>query len=134
MARTALGLLDLQKLGYDTQWLLARKPLTQEDRAALGWLLPVDTGSRNPQLSDLNSRWDQQKANAESILLLGANSRYTMGRYFMPDRGDSTVTARSLAMDEEQVHFLKDNSHRNHGLLFSNPETYLTMRDYYGWT
>ena len=44
------------------------------------------------------------------------------------------MTARSLAMDEEQVHFLKDNSHRNHGLLFSNPETYLTMRDYCGWT
>lgn len=134
MARTALGLLDLQKWGYDTEWVLARKPLTQEDRCALGWLLPVSGGSTNPQLSDLNSRFARQKANAEAVAFLGSNSRFTLGRYFLPDRGDGTVTARSLRLEQEPVHFLKDSRHRNHGLLFSNPETYLTMRDYFGWT
>lgn len=133
LARTSLGLLDLQRWGYDTDWLVTRKPLSQEDRAALGWLLPVSGGSVNPQLSDLNSRWESQRSQVEAFKLLGSNSRFTLGRYFIPDVGDGTVTARSLRLGDEKTTYLSDSSHRNHGLLFSNPQTYLEMRDFFGW-
>jgi pimeloyl-ACP methyl ester carboxylesterase len=133
MARSALGILDLMENGWDVQWVAARKPLQNSDRPALGWLLPVKIGSDNPQLEDLNSRWPQQKARTEDVQLVGSNSKYTMGRYFMPDVGDGTVTARSLQIDGENVTWLKDPSHLNHGLLFSNPDTYHEMHRFFGW-
>lgn len=133
LARTSLGLLDLQRSGYDTDWLLSRKPLTQEDRFALGWLLPVDGGSQNPQLSDLNSRWDHQRSRTEAVKLVGANSRFTLGRWFIPAGGDGTVTGSSLELKGEHTVFLKNPNHRNHGLLFSNPQTYTEMRSFFRW-
>jgi pimeloyl-ACP methyl ester carboxylesterase len=132
-ARTALGLLDLQQKGWDTDWLLSRKPLTEDDRAALGWLRPVDGGSHNPQLSDLNSRWENQKSRVEMIRLLGSNSRPTLGRYFLPTLGDGTVAGDGLRVGQEEPMYLRDSRHRNHGLLFSNPDTYLEMRSFFGW-
>ena len=133
LTRSALGLLDLQQKGYDVQWLLSRKPLTESDRAALGWLRPVDGGSVNPQLSDLNSRWEQQKSRVEMVRLLGSHSRPTLGRYFMPALGDGTVAGFGLKIGSEEPVFLKNHHHRNHGLLFSNPDTYLEMRSFFGW-
>lgn len=133
LARTSLGLLDLQARGWDTQWLLSRKPITEEDRNALGWLRPVTGGPANPQLADLNSRWESQKARTEAVRLVGSHSRPTLGRYFIPVLGDGTVPGNSLQIGEEKPHFLKDRHHRNHGLLFSNPQTYLEMRDFFGW-
>lgn len=133
LSRTSLGLLDLQRWGYDTDWLVSRKPLSQEDRPALGWLLPVKGGSTNPQLSDLNSRWEQQRARVEAVKFLGSNSRITMGHYFIPTGGDGTVPAHSLSPGQTAPTYLTDRNHRNHGLLFSNPQTYLEMREFFGW-
>jgi len=133
LARSALGLLDLQEKGYDVAWLLSRKPLSESDRAALGWLRPVDGGSHNPQLSDLNSRWDQQKSRLEMVRILGSHSRPTLGRYFLPALGDGTVASHSLAIGQQEPVYLKNSHYRNHGLLFSNPDTYLEMRSYFGW-
>ncbi|MBS2037194.1 alpha/beta fold hydrolase [bacterium] len=133
LARTSLGLLDLQAKGWDTQWLLSRKPITEDDRNALGWLRPVTGGPANPQLADLNSRWESQKARTEAVRLVGSHSRPTLGRYFIPVLGDGTVPGNSLQIGEENPHFLKNRNHRNHGLLFSNPQTYLEMRDFFGW-
>lgn len=133
MSRSALGLLDLQRWGYDTDWLLTRKPLDQSDRHALGWLLPVSGGSKNPQLEDLNSRWDSQRSRTEAIRLVGSNSRFTFGRYFIPARGDGTVTGSSLRLEGEHTVFLKDPNHRSHGLLFSNPQSYTEMRSFFRW-
>lgn len=130
MARSALGLLDLQAQGYDTDWLLSRKPITEADRQALGWLRPVNT---NPQLADLNTRWDQQKSRVENVRVLGSRSRPTLGPAFLPTLGDGTVPAASLTPPGESAVYLNDSSHRNHGLLFSNPDTYMEMRDFFGW-
>lgn len=134
LARTSLGLLDLEARGWDTSWLLSRKPITEADRDALGWLRPVTGGAANPQLADLNSRWEEQKSRTEAVRLVGSHSRPTLGRYFIPVLGDGTVPGNSLQIGDEQPHFLKDRHHRNHGLLFSNPQTYLEMRDFFGWS
>jgi len=133
LARTSLGLLDLNSWGFDTKWLLSRKPITEQDRNALGWLRPVTGGPSNPQLADLNSRWEGQKGRTEAVRLVGSHSRPTLGRYFIPVLGDGTVPGNSLQIGDEKPHFLKDSHHRNHGLLFSNPQTYLEMRDFFSW-
>ena len=41
--------------------------------------------------------------------------------------------AASLRLGAEKATYLSDRSHRTHGLLFSNPQTYLEMRDFFGW-
>ena len=133
LSRISLGLLDLDSWGYDTRWLLSRKPIDESDREALGWLRPVTGGKANPQLADLNSRWEGQKARTEAVRLVGSHSRPTLGRFFVPVLGDGTVAGNSLQIGDEKPHFLSDSRHRNHGLLFSNPETYLEMRDFFGW-
>ncbi len=133
LARSSLGLLDLDARGWDTSWLLSRKPITEADRDALGWLRPVTGGAANPQLADLNSRWESQKSRTEAVRLVGSHSRPTLGRFFVPVLGDGTVPGNSLQIGDEKPHFLKDRNHRNHGLLFSNPQTYLEMRDFFGW-
>ena len=133
LSRAALGLLDLQEQGWNVSWLLSRKPLDETDREALGWGKPVDGGSTNEQLSDLRSRWPVQKARAEAVQLLGSNSRPTFGRYFVPTWGDGTVTASSLQLPDTDTYYLKKPVYSNHGLIFSNPETYLKMRDFFEW-
>ena len=75
----------------------------------------------------------QKKARTEAVRLVGSHSRPTLGRYFIPVLGDGTVPGNSLQIGDEQPHFLKNRNHRNHGLLFSNPQTYLEMRDFFGW-
>jgi pimeloyl-ACP methyl ester carboxylesterase len=133
LSRSALGLLDLQQQGWNVAWLCARKPVDESDREALGWGLPMNGGSHNEQLSDLRSRWWEQRDRAEAVQLLGSNSRPTFGRYFVPAWGDGTVTEQSLRLPDTETHFLKNPVYSNHGLIFSNPETYLKMRDYFGW-
>lgn len=125
----ALALDNEVNKGHDLRWLLDIKDIQPEDKLALEWLRPT-----SPLREDLHSRWDQQKAKVKKVLHVGAKSETTPGSMLWPTRGDGTVTARSLELPDLEVKYVQPHGiYGDHKNLLSNPDTYLTMRDFFGW-
>lgn len=121
--------LDGQDEGYDLRWLLDIKGVDADDREALEWLRP---GSQ-PR-AELNKNWPRQKARVEDALAIGAADRLTVGNSLQPTRGDALVPFSSLGVDDLPVKCLSSKGpYSRHGALMTHPETYLTMKDFFGW-
>jgi pimeloyl-ACP methyl ester carboxylesterase len=128
LADASLGLLNLKRDGYAIEWLLDRKQLSEADRTALEWLRP-----NNPELVSLNSRWEQQRGQLDDAKAIGSASRWTLNEFGKPVHGNATVPGSSLALPGLDVSLCKNKEFGEHGLLFSNPEVYAGMADFFKW-
>ena len=135
LAALSLGALNMQAAGSDVGWLLSKCPkaIDQDDRSALSWLSTED-GQDNEAMVGINSRWTQQRARLEDVLIVGSGEQHTFGLNFQFSKGDATVPVESLAIDDSTpVVLLKDKSRGTHGLLFSNPNLYDEMTRFFNW-
>ncbi|GMU56457.1 MAG: hypothetical protein AMXMBFR33_56030 [Candidatus Xenobia bacterium] len=118
-----------EKKGQDLRWLLNTKDVLAEDEQALEWLRPTSA-----LREELNSRWPTQMACFESVLHLGSKAVLTPSLLLWPVPGDGTVSAVSLGLEGMPVKFVRSHgqygSHKN---LLANPDTYMEMRDHFGW-
>ncbi len=130
MADTTIGLLNLRNEGWDTNWLLARKPITSADRGALAWLR--SDMEQNVNLTELNQNWDRQREQVSDIRIVGSESKWTVTLDGLA-AGDGTVTKESLTMPDVEVHMLPGKQFTRHGQLFENPDLYGEMTDFFGW-
>jgi pimeloyl-ACP methyl ester carboxylesterase len=115
----------------DIAWAMNMARLTVADLPDMEWL----AAGANPQLADLNSRWEQQRSRAEGLKILGSAELPTPSRGLMPLRqGDGLVEARSLGMPRVEVEVLKGKPTLQHGALPSDSDVYRERAEFFGWT
>lgn len=120
-------LLEGKKRGWDTDWLLRIKDVTEQDEKSLQWLRP-----HSELREDLNSRWAVQKSRVQEVLCLGSASKITLGKHGSLSKGDGMVPFSSLRLDDSTpVEVIEDDC--THGELIQSPKVYQRMLSYFGW-
>lgn len=119
-------LLEGKNRGWDTDWLLGIKQVTQEDKGSLEWLRP-----HSDKREDLNSRWPLQKSRVEDVLCLGSNGKKTVGTHGLLRRGDGMVPEQSLKLEDTAVEVLDEKC--AHGELIQSPQVYTRMLSFFDW-
>ncbi len=101
------------------------------DHAAASWLQPV--GEANPRLQELNSRWETQREKLEGFLVVGSDSKRTLGPNLSLERGDGIVHAQSLNLPGEQPVMLDPELRLAHGELMHSPQVFQEAQSFFGW-
>lgn len=129
MASMSEAALDAEDRGWDVRWVLDLKDCQPADRGALEWLKPD-----SPERRAMNERWPQQQASLEATMHVGADDKITLGNRYLPVWGDKLIPASSLELDGLEVrHVHRKGLYSVHGNLLWHPDTYTTMRSYFGW-
>ena len=119
---------SLHVLDRDIKWAISLAGLLPGDVKALEWLRPE---RENPLLQDLNSRWDEQKANVTEVrLVAGLGTPSAKAGWNPVTDGDGLVAADSVGLPGDEPIKLK-GQHHNH--LNNNAKVYDQMRDFFGW-
>lgn len=116
-------------------WAMALGGLAPTAAAALNWMRAEnERPGANPLLADLNSRYDQQMARVEAAVTVGSGDFSTPA--FVPgDRapGDGLVEQSSLYVEGGRVEIFSGGATKVHHCLFSDPDVFDRMVDFYGW-
>jgi len=114
----------------DINWAMSMAGVSVADLPDMEWL----AAGGNPQLADLNSRWEQQRSRAEDLKILGSAQMLTPAKGLLPvRRGDGLVEARTVGMPGAEVEILKGKPTLQHGALPSDSEVYLERAEFFGW-
>lgn len=133
MADLALQVLNLDQKGWPVQWIMSRRPLSQDDRGALEALIPTDSTHFPSQLSEFNQRWAQQRQSLEDVLMVGSTEVKTFDTQMWRVPGDGQVTADSCSLPDTPHKLLEGLPYPQHRYLFSNPQLRDLAQDFFGW-
>lgn len=101
------------------------------DLPAFDWL----AGAHNAKLDDLNTRFPQQVAKTEKLMILGGKGLPTPGPLKQPIRkGDGMVAAKSLRMPGVETKLLAGRPSLHHGSLPSDGGVYMETANFFGWS
>lgn len=133
MAEGALEVLDLDRKGWPVDWIMSRKPLQQDHREALTWLLPPGSDYAQAPLAELNRNWPEQQARVEKVGVVGSGELRTCDTQYWFVGGDGQVTADSLELPGMQATLLEGTPYPRHRYLFSNPQLQAECKEFFGW-
>lgn len=129
LAAVSTFLYDAQDKGYSVDWLLRENHLTPADERSMRHLDP-----HSVELTDLNSRWDQQMALTEGAIVVGAEDHDTV-HWGWPatEPGDAMVEKEHLAPPGVEPIILGKAEWTDHVNLPYNAQAYQVMHDHFGW-
>lgn len=132
---TRFARLACRLIRRDIQWALNLAGLTVADLPAMEWMAAVGRdGKGNPLLTDLNSRWDEQKQRVEAVYQVGGRDLITPSSGLWPmSRGDGLVESSSLDVGDLAVKLLPGEGYKHHGNLPNDSDVYREMMDFFGW-
>lgn len=128
---TRFAQLATRVIKRDIKFALKLAGVAPIDLPAMDWL---SAGHDNGHLQQLNSRFEQQKAKAESLVIVGSDALPTPGSTKVPLRqGDGMVAANSLQMPDTNNVLLTGRPTLHHGSLPSDSGVYQQRAEFFGW-
>ncbi|MFA7484349.1 MAG: hypothetical protein WC314_27900 [Vulcanimicrobiota bacterium] len=116
-------------LRRDIGWAIKLAGLLPADLPALDWLAPVEDG--NPQLKQLNERWEIQKSRVnETHFVAGKGTVTARDGWWLIADGDGLVSVGSSAPPGEKSVVFDDQTH---GTMNNSVPVFREMMDFFHW-
>lgn len=116
----------------DIGWAMAIAGHAPAALPALEWLRGVSEG--NPQLSQLNSHWSNQRSRIEDAAVIGAQGLPTPGySRFGWRSGDTAVAVSDLALPGLSPRLVSGGLTKSHETLMADPDVFREMSNFLGW-
>lgn len=112
-------------------WAMAIAGVGVAAEAALSWMVPTVNG--NEKLSALNDRWDQQKANTQATVVLGAKDFVTSNSYKNWGSGDGLIEESSLAVGDVKVQTFAGVGRKHHNYQVNDKDFNKAIREFFDW-
>lgn len=129
LARLGAVYLEERPSEFGEQGLLEEKCMARRAKEAADWISPTEHG--NPELNELNSRWEDQRGKLEDFRVVGSRCKPTLGPDLSLKWGDGVVHVDSLSLPGESPVVLENGL--SHGQLCRSAEVFEQAQGFFGW-